>query len=258
MNNEFENIIASLLGDSGKENLLNTPDGVIDISHIVRSLKSITRNGRAVESDVPGAFLAMLGNWINREFGEHTDESKDRCIVALCMLFVLTFRQVQSIKPDLCPEEILMEVCDHELLESIAVDMQATEYRNVSSDEIAIAYFQHEIFHKAFTVDDLVKHSFNRRRITPSHFSMLNDPVELNISIVEESEVKGTEKEPDTSATPEKPRNPKVNLNDFEGLMSDPLNGFDDFYEYFFQTDNPLLELGVDFDDLPPFNGSGN
>ena len=258
MNNEFENIIASLLGDSGKENLLNTPDGVIDISHIVRSLKSITRNGRAVESDVPGAFLAMLGNWINCEFGEHTDESKDRCIVALCMFLVLTFRQVQNIKPDLCPEEILMEVCDHESLESIAVDMQATEYRNVSSDEIAIAYFQHEIFHKAFTVDDLVKHSFNRRRITPSHFSMLNDPVELNISIVEESEVISTEKEPDTSATPEKPRNAKVNLSDFEGLMSDPLNGFDDFYEYFFQTDNPLLELGVDFDDLPPFNGSGN
>ena len=258
MKNEFENIIASLRGGCSKEGLFNTPDGVIDISHIVRSLKSITRNGRAVESDVPGAFLAMLGNWINREFSEHTNESKDRCIVALCMLFVLTFRQVQNIKPDLCPEEVLMEVCDHELIESIAVDMQATEYRNVSSDEIAIAYFQHEIFHKAFTIDDLVKHSFNRRRITPSHFSMLNDPVELNISIVEESEVKGTEKDPDTSAAPEKPRNPKVNLNDFEGLMSDPLNGFDDFYEYFYQSDNPLLELGVDFDDLPPFKSSGN
>ena len=258
MKNEFENIIASLRGGCGKEDLFNTPDGVIDISHIVRSLKSITRNGRAVESDVPGAFLAMLGNWINREFSEHTDESKDRCIVALNMLIVLIFRHVQNIKPDLCPEEVLMEVCDHELIESIAVDMQATEYRNVSSDEIAIAYFQHEIFHKAFTIDDLVKHSFNRRRITPSHFSMLNDPNELNISIVEESEVIGTEKEPDTSAAPEKPRNPKVNLNDLDGLMSDPLNGFDDFYEYFYQSDNPLLELGVNFDDLPPFKSSGN
>ena len=258
MKNEFEYIIASLRGGCGNEEMFNTPDGVIDISHIVRSLKSITRNGRAVESDEPGAVLAMLGNWINREFGEHTEEAKDRCIVALNMLIVLIFRQVQNIKPDLCPEEILMESCDHELLESIAVDMQAIEYRNVSSDEIAIAYFQHEIFHKAFTVDDLVKHSFNRRRITPSHFSMLNDPVELNISIVEESEVKDTEKEPDTSAAPEKPRNPKVNLNDLDGLMSDPLNGFDDFYEYFFQSDNPLLELGVDFDDLPPFKSSGN
>jgi hypothetical protein len=174
------------------------------------------------------------------------------------MLFVLTLRQVQNIKPDLCPEEVLMEVCDHESLELIAVDMQATEYRNVSSDEIAIAYFQHEIFHKAFKIDDLVKHSFNRRRITPSHYSMLNDPVEFNISIVEESEIKGIEIEPDTSATPEKPKNRKVNLSDFEGLMSDPLNGFDDFYEYFFQSDNLLLELGVDLDDLPPFNSSGN
>jgi len=258
MKNEFENIIASLRGDNGEKDLLNTPDGVIDISNIVRSLKSITKDGRAVESDKPGAFLAMLGNWIAREFGDGTDESKDRCIVALSMLFVLTFRQVQNIKPDLCPEEVLMEVCDHESLESIAVDMQATEYRNVSSDEIAIAYFQHEIFHKAFKIDDLVKHSFNRRRITPSHYSVLNDPVEYNISIVEESEIKGTEKEPDTSAAPEKPRNPKVNLNDLEGLMSDPLNGFDDFYEYFYQSDNQLLELGVDLDDLPPFNSSGN
>jgi len=258
MKNEFENIIASLRGDSGKEDLLNTPDGVIDISSIIRSLKSITKNGHAVESDKPGAFLAMLGNWINREFGDGTDESKDRCIVALNMLLVLTFRQVQNIKPDLCPEEVLMEVCDHESLELIAVDMQATEYRNVSSDEIAIAYFQHEIFHKAFKIDDLVKHSFNRRRITPSHYSMLNDPVEFNISIVEESEIKGIEIEPDTSATPEKPKNRKVNLSDFEGLMSDPLNGFDDFYEYFFQSDNLLLELGVDLDDLPPFNSSGN
>ena len=258
MKNEFENIIASLRGDNGKEDLLNTPDGVIDISNIVRSLKSITKDGRAVESDKPGALLAMIGNWINREFSKGTDAAKDRCIVALIFFIVLIFRHVQNIKPDLCPEEVLMDVCDHESLESIAVDMQATEYRNVSSDEIAIAYFQHEIFHKAFTIDDLVKHSFNRRRITPSHFSILNDPVELNISIVEESEVIGTEKEPDTSAAPEKPRNPKVNLNDFEGLMSDPLNGFDDFYEYFYQSDNPLLELGVNFDDLPPFKSSGN
>lgn len=258
MKNEFENIIASLRGVSGKKDMFNTPDGIIDISHIVRSLKSITRNGRAVKSDEPGAFLAMLGNWINREFGLHTDDSEDRCIVALCMLFVLTFWQVQNIKPDLCPEEILMEVCDHELLESIAADMQATEYRNVSSDEIAIAYFHHEIFHKAFTIDHWVKHSFNRRRITPSHFSMLNDPVELNISIFEESEVIRSEKAPDTSATPEKPRNLKVNLNDLEGLMSDPLNGFDDFYQYFYQSDNPLLEFGINFDDLPPFKSLGN
>lgn len=256
MKNEFENIIASLQSDNGGEDLISTPDGVTDISRIVRSLKSITKDGRAVKSDEPGALIAMFGNWINREFIERTDEVKDRCIAALIMLFMLTFRAVQNIKPDLCPEEVLMEACDQMRLESIAVDMEATEYQNVSNGEIAIAYFQHEIFHRAFTVDDLVKHSFNRRRITPSHYSMLNEPVEFNISIVEEGEVKNTEIESDDSVSAESSGCRKVNLSDFEGLTADPLNGFDDFYEYFFLSDNPLLELGIDFEDLPPFDDS--
>ena len=253
MNKEFKNIIRSLCGVNESGEVLGTPDGVVDRSRIIRGLKSLTKDGRPVKSDEPGALAAMLGNWKNKEFGGGTVDDLYRCIVAQDMLIMLMLRTVQKLKPDLCPEEILMKACSQEALELLAADMEATAYRQDENGEIAIDYFGHDVFHAPFVIDDLVKHSFNRRQVTPSHYFDIDAPRELAIEVVDEREVSDEGKN-DSSAETNRPASRKVNLGDIEGLTADPLNGFDEFWHYFFASDHLLIELGIDFNELPPFS----
>ena len=214
MNNEFRKLIQALCGTNDAGEALGAPDGIIDASSIIDHLKCLTKDGRPVKSDEQSSVLKMFGDWFAHEFGNGTAEDQVRCIRSLVMLNILQFRVIQRLKPDICPEEILMEVCDQDVLTKLAKDMEVTAYRLDESGDIAIDYFGHELFHTPFVIDD-----------------------------------KNTETQTDTV----RPACRKINLNDYENLVADPLNGFEDFYEQFWVEDFPLIELGVDFDDLPPF-----
>ena len=248
MDNEFQKMIKELCGINESGEALGAPDGIIDASSIIDHLKYLTQEGRAVKSDEPGALMEMLGNWQQNRFGGGTVEDLQSCVVAQNMLQILVLRQVQKLKPDVCPEEILMEVCNQDVLKELAKDMEVTAYRLDENREISIDYFGHEVFHAPFVIDDLVKHSFIRRHITRSFYTDDAEP-EFSFEIVEVEEN-------ETPNKVERPPNQKVNLNDFKNLIADGLNGFDEFYEQFWQGDFPLIELGIEFDDLPPFNGN--
>ena len=248
MNNEFRNIIKVLCDKNKTGEELGTPDGVVDISGLIRSLKWLTKEGRPVKSDEAGALMAMLGNWKLQEFGGGTVEDLNHCVVAQDMLLMLVLKAVQRLKPDLCPEEILMDACNQDMLEKLAIDMKATAYRQEENGEIVIDYFGHEIFDAPFVIDDFVKHSFNRRQVTPSFYTDEAEP-KFIFEVVDEGESESL-KETERLAIR------KVNLSDFENLIADPMNGFDEFWIYFFDSDHLLIELGIDFDDLPPFSES--
>ena len=245
MEKEFRKIIQALCGTNEFGEALGTPDGIIDASSMIDHLKYLTKDGRPVKSDEQSSVLKMFGDWFAHEFGNGTAEDQVRCIRSLVMLNILQFRVIQRLKPDICPEEILMEVCDQDVLTKLAKDMEVTAYRLDESGDIAIDYFGHELFHTPFVIDDFVKHSFIRRKITPSYYIEDTEP-EFDFEVIDD---KNTETQTDTV----RPACRKINLNDYENLVADPLNGFEDFYEQFWVEEFPLIELGVDFDDLPPF-----
>ena len=245
MENKFRKIIQALCGTNEAGEALGSPDGIIDISSIIDHLKYLTQEGRAVKSDEPGALMEMLGNWQQNRFGGGTVEDLQSCVVAQNMLQILVLRQVQKLKPDVCPEEILMEVCNQDVLAKLAKDMEVAAYRMDECGDIAIDYFGHEVFHAPFVIDDLVKHSFIRRKITPSHYIEDTEP-EFIFEVLDDVDNAGLR---DT----DRPASRKVNLNDFENLTADPMNGFEEFYEEFWEGDFPLIEFGIEFDDLPPF-----
>ena len=248
MDNEFQKMIKELCGINESGEALGAPDGIIDASSMINHLKYLTKDGRPVKSDEQSALLKMFGEWFAHDFGNGTVDDLISCIRSLVMLYILQSREIQKLKPDVCPEEILMEVCCQDVLKKLAKDMEVTAYRLDESGEISIDYFGHEVFHAPFVIDDLVKHSFIRRHITRSFYTDDAEP-EFSFEIVEVEEN-------ETPNKVERPPNQKVNLNDFKNLIADGLNGFDEFYEQFWQGDFPLIELGIEFDDLPPFNGN--
>ena len=245
MNNEFRKIIQALCGTNEAGEALGAPDGIIDASSIIDHLKYLTKDGRPLKSDEESAVLKMFGDWFAHEFGNGSVEDLVNCICSLVMFGSLVFREIQKLKPDVCPEEILMEVCNQDVLTKLARDMEVTGYRLDESGDIAIDYFGHEVFHAPFVIDDLVKHSFIRRKITPSHYIEDTEPgfIFEVLDEIESAILKDTDR----------PATRKVNLNDFEKLTADPMNGFEEFYEQFWEGDFPLIELGIEFDDLPPF-----
>ena len=245
MSNEFRNIIQALCGTNEAGEALGAPDGIIDTSSMIDHLKYLTKDGRPFKSDEQSAFTTWLGNWQQNQFGGGTAADLRNCIVAQNMLLILIFREIQKLKPDVCPEEILMEVCNQDVLTKLAKDMEVAAYRLDESGDIAIDYFGHEVFHAPFVIDDLVKHSFIRRKITPSHYIEDTEP-ELIFEVLDDSDNPGLR---DT----DRPASRKVNLNDFKNLTADPMNGFEEFYEQFWEGDFPLIEFGIEFDDLPPF-----
>ena len=245
MNNEFKKIIQALCGTNEAGEALGVPDGIIDASSMIDHLKYLTKDGRPLKSDEQSAFTTWLGNWQQNQFGGGTAADLRNCIVAQNMLIILIFREIQKLKPDVCPEEILMEVCNQDVLTKLAKDMEVTAYRLDESGDIAIDYFGHEVFHAPFVIDDLVKHSFIRRKITPSFYIEDTEP-EFSFEVVEAEEN-------ETQNKVERPASRKVNLNDFKNLTADPMNGFEEFYEQFWEGDFPLIEFGIEFDDLPPF-----
>ena len=244
MNNEFRKLIQALCGTNDAGEALSAPDGIIDASSMINHLKYLTRDGRPLKSDEESAVLKMFGDWFAHEFGNGTDEGKVNCICSLIILNILVFREIQKLKPDVSPEEILMEVCDQDVLAKLAKDMEVTGYRMEESGDIAIDYFGHEVFHSPFAIDDLVKHSFIRRKITPSFYIEDTEP-EFIFEVLDDSNNPGL-------GDTDRPASRKVNLNDFEKLTADPMNGFEEFYEQFWEGDFPLIELGIEFDDLPP------
>jgi hypothetical protein len=245
MESEFRKIIQALRGTNEAGEALGAPDGIIDASSIIDHLKYLTKDGRPLKSDEQSAFTTWLGDWLQNQFGGGAAADLCNCIVAQSMLLILTFREIQKLKPDVSPEEILMEVCNQDVLSKLAKDMEATAYRLDESGDIAIDYFGHEVFHAPFVIDALVKHNFIRRKITRSFYMEDTEP-EFICEVLDDIE-SANPKDADRSASR------KVNLNDFENLTADSMNGFDEFYEQFWEGDFPLIELGIEFDDLPPF-----
>jgi hypothetical protein len=245
MENEFRKIIQAMCGTNEAGESLGAPDGIIDASSFIDHLKYLTKDGRPFKSDEQSAFTTWLGDWQQNQFGGGTAADLRNCIVAQNMLLILTFREIQKLKPDISPEEILMEVCNQDVLTKLAKDMEVTPYRLDESGDIAVDYFGHEVFHAPFVIDDLVKHSFIRRKITPSFYIEDTEP-EFICEVLDDLE-SAILKDAD------RPTSRKVNLNDFEKLTADPMNGFEEFYEQFWEGDFPLIVLGIEFDDLPPF-----
>ena len=110
MDNEFQKMIKELCGINESGEALGAPDGIIDASSMIDHLKYLTQEGRAVKSDEQSALLKMFGEWFAHDFGNGTVDDLISCIRSLVMLYILQSREIQKLKPDVCPEEILMEV----------------------------------------------------------------------------------------------------------------------------------------------------
>lgn len=264
---EFLDFVISLRGELRNGTELGSPDGVIDRSDVAHALRWFTHDGRAVKSDVPGALSKRLGEWMQHSFPTGSADEIMRCIEALCIMIHLILRAVQEIHPDTCPEEVLMVALDQCRLTALSVDLAATPYRLTDTEHVAADITDHLDLAKGFVIDERVKHAFMRRHITSVHYeahpqdtdaeeTSTAEPESLHsseIEIIDEADLFGTNNKCSDST---KDGTRKVNLGDLGPLTACPLDGFDEFHDYFQATDHILWEIGVNLEDLPELGQS--
>lgn len=264
---EFLDFVTSLRGEHRDGTEFGSPDGVINRSDVADALRWFTHDGRAVKSDVPGALSKRLGEWMQHTFPTGSGDEIMRCVEALCMMIHLILRAVQEIHPDTCPEEVLMVALDQCRLTALSVDLTATPYRLTTAGHVVADITDHLDLAKGFVIDELVKHAFMRRNITPVHYeahpqdSNVDDtstaePESLHgsgIEIIDEADLFDTNT---TSSDSRTAGTRKVNLGDLGPLTACPLEGFDEFHDYFRASDHVLWEIGVNLEDLPELGQS--
>jgi hypothetical protein len=256
MEYNITDIINTLLGVDENNQPLSAPDGVIDRSRIAEILGMITQEGRAFKSDEPAAITRAIGALLKRAIVDKDSEDVLNVLLALSMMPTLIVRAVQEICPTVCPEEIFMIAFDQCQIEWLRRDLQSTPYFQMADGRMVYDVHAHHLLAAPFIIDEAVKHHFVRRHITPAHYAAHEAPVaqsaepeshdESEFEILDDSEVTD-------EAPPETPKSRKVRLSDLGRLSADPLEGFDEFHDYFRAHDHKLWEAGLDLHELPRF-----
>lgn len=248
MNSELNGIISALLRRDATGQPLSTPDGVTDCSQVARVLGAITQDGRPFKSDEPSAVQNAIGRCIKAALEVSADIDVIDIINALCLMPVMIVRAVQEISPSICPEEVFMVAFDQCRIDNLTRDLAATPYFSSEQGGISTDVHSHPLLSTPFVIDDRVKHEFVRRHITPAHYAAHEDewPESLELEVVDEADL--------TDGPPaDEQSSGEVRKSGLGRLTACPLEGFDEFYEYFYAHDHKHWEAGLDIDDLPPF-----
>jgi len=207
-----QDIIDSLLNDRHDNVTPIVPDGLIDLSPIAHTLRTLSKDGRALYSDKNYSIGEMLGQLLQALIpDEPNNDNLTTAILGLTVFLARVLRAVPQLVPDVSIEEFLIEPTDQEELIELAKAMSATPLITARNGRLRPAIAQLSIFHQPVTITEQAINGFITRQIEP--YDDFESTKTTNLAkFVETNE-------------------PSVETED---LISDPLNGFDEFFDSYF------------------------
>lgn len=198
------------------------PDGIMDCSSCIKPLRSITRNGRALKSDE----MFSIAGFIGVNFAEAI------CPISHAVFSTMLIAAFQNAPKNALLEEILMRTFSQESVRRIEEEWSATPYVLEESGGRRPVFTMHSIFAKVTLITDENKKGFTARH----YLSVLPDLVMETSDCEEDSAQDST-------------TNIRINIADFDPseMTADPLEGFDEMYDYFHDE---VLQRYWDGDDL--------
>jgi hypothetical protein len=207
-----QDIIDSLLNDRHDNVTPVIPDGLIDLSPIAHTLRTLSKDGRALHSNENYSIGEMLGQLLQAFIpDEANNDNLTTAILGLTVLLARVLRAVPQLVPDVSIEEFLIEPTDQDKLIQLAQAMSATPLITAKNGQLRPAIAQLSIFHQPVTITEQAINGFITRQIEP--YDDLESPETANLAAF--------------LATSEPPV-------EIEEWISDPLNGFDEFFDSYF------------------------
>ena len=210
-------LIESLLNDRHDDTQPTIPDALTDLSHVIGGLRTLSKNGRALHSDESYSIGTMLGQLLQAYIPtDPTDNDYKAAILGLTLFIARLMRAVPEIVTDLSLEEFLIEPTDQDSLIALGQTLSAIPLITTPEGQLRPNFAQLPIFHEPLTITQASLDGFGARRIAP--YENIELPMNAHIlSFVEQEDV------------PQAP----------EEWIMDPLEGFDEFFDaYFDDTDN--------------------
>ena len=220
-NFNLRDFIDSLMKNEETTHEVTAPDALVNMSHLVTPLRVITKEGRALDSTEEYSVGNLIGNVLNAYISaEPTEQQKDECIAGLAILVALLMRSVPASQPDTTIEEFLIDATSQDELIKLARLFSATPASIDDNGSLVPDFAQFSIFHNPLELTEAAIDGFIQRRIAA--------PLEDAPSYEEVNEIMKSAR--------------IIKLSDLEldghELIADALNGFDEFYEIYFKSQN--------------------
>ena len=220
-NFNLRNFIDSLMKNEETTHEVIAPDALVNMSHLVTPLRVITKEGRALDSTEEYSVGNLIGNVLNAYIStEPTEQQKDECIAGLAILVALLMRSVPASQPDTTIEEFLIDSTSQDELIKLSRLFSATSASIDDNGSLVPDFAQFPIFHNPLELTEAAIDGFIQRRIAT--------PLEDAPSYEEVNEIMKSAR--------------IIKLSDLEldgqELIADAMNGFDEFYEIYFKSQN--------------------
>jgi len=244
MHIDIARLIESLQHDRFDPTNPRVPDGVADLSEYVLPLRAISREGRALRSSEDYSKAGLIARVLHEYLGSAPSvEDLERALVGMAVLGICILEAACELKPDLMPEEILMDAASDVAIRLLAEDFANVEYTVVESGQMHVNLASLSIFAKATPLDRRARDGFIRRRLTP----LLED---IFGSSVPESEERDDHLEVSADDQPTSHTFNLVDEAELGELIADPLEGFDEEQEHFERTDYQRFMNGESLDEI--------
>jgi len=221
------------------------PDGVAELSDCITPLQALTREGRALKSDMPYDRAEMIARLLGAYIDADSDiEDHERAIVGLVALLMCVLDTVCEIKPDLTPEEILMDAANCDWLRQLGREFANVEYTLDEAGGMNLNLAALRMFSKSMPLDRRALDGFVRRRMTP-HLESIFDPAVAGLG-----DNLGDDSETGDVDRPASYKFDLINESELGDLFADPLEGFDEMQDHFDRTDYQRYMNGESLDEI--------
>ena len=245
MHFDIGKLIESLKKDRFDSTNPRIPDGVADLSDCITPLQALTREGRALKSDMPYSRAEMTARLIGAYLNGDSDiDDHMKAVVGLVTLVICILETVREIKPDLTPEEILMGAANCDWLRQLAREFANVEYTLDESGGMNLNLAALPIFAEAVPLDRRALDGFVRRWMTP-HLESIFDPAAAGLG-----DDSGDESETGDVNRPASYKFELIDESELGELFADPLEGFDEMQDHFDRTDYQRYMNGESLDEI--------
>ena len=238
MENKLELFIRSLLSDRLDIDSPVVPDGICDYSEIADLIEVLTRDGRAVYSNDPYSYATMMGRVLSELFlKEQTDEERQIGVIGMSLMFACILETAVEVCGDTTAEEIIMIALNLDRIRGIRRHLGALPYSCGDDGKIYPNFASLPVFAKARPITMQQRDGFARRHLVPTLPDLFVD---------DEDEKSEVETDPPRGTFRSEPVDPE----DLENAEADQFNGFEDFYDHFWENQYKAYEEGTPLGEL--------
>jgi len=221
----LQDFIASLAVDRSSFDDPIIPDGVIDCSSLVQRLLPLTHDGRALRSDVEFGVAEFAARLLQAATtGEDGREDLVGAIVSLVIVIVVFGNVVADRYRDTSLEELFIDALHQDELRDLASQFSIMPMKlDEDGRPIPIPSLL-GLFATPRQITIQMRDGYVQRRKLPYITSEPNEVSQLQSEDIEVLEPKGT--------------SGKCNLSDFDDLIADCCEGFDDYEAFYFDNED--------------------